>query len=47
MTENIKCPGKQDIKGNLSALWVFAKLTYTYGAVEKTSKSYKFKIYIL
>jgi hypothetical protein len=33
MTENIKNPVKQDIKVKLSALWLFAMLTYTYGDV--------------
>ena len=33
MTENIINPVKQDIKVRLSALWLFAMLTYTYGDV--------------
>ena len=33
MNENIKTPVKQDTKVKLSALWLFAMLTYTYGDV--------------
>jgi hypothetical protein len=33
MTENIKNAVKPDIKVKLSALWLFAMLTYTYGDV--------------
>jgi threonine/homoserine/homoserine lactone efflux protein len=33
MAINIKIPVKQDIKVKLSALWLFAMLTYTYGDV--------------
>ncbi len=33
MTTNIKIPVKQDSKAKLSALWLFAMLTYTYGDV--------------
>ena len=33
MAENIKNPSKQDTKVKLSALWLFAMLTYTYGDV--------------
>jgi threonine/homoserine/homoserine lactone efflux protein len=33
MTTNMKTPVKQDTKVKLSALWLFAMLTYTYGDV--------------
>ena len=33
MTTNIKTPVKLDTKVKLSALWLFAMLTYTYGDV--------------
>ena len=33
MATNIKTPVKQDTKVKLSALWLFAMLTYTYGDV--------------
>jgi len=33
MVTNIKTPVKQDAKVKLSALWLFAMLTYTYGDV--------------
>jgi threonine/homoserine/homoserine lactone efflux protein len=33
MTTNMKTPEKQDTKVKLSALWLFAMLTYTYGDV--------------
>jgi hypothetical protein len=33
MTKNLKTQVKQDPKAKLSALWLFAMLTYTYGDV--------------
>jgi hypothetical protein len=33
MATNIKTPVKQDTKVKISALWLFAMLTYTYGDV--------------
>lgn len=33
MNNNIKTTEKPDMKGRLSALWLFAMLTYTYGDV--------------